>query len=205
MASPLGYRHRMTGTRTPATGLEGTRKRLLETAARLFHEEGVHVGVDVLCREAGVSKRSMYQLFGTKDELVAASLAAVEPTWAAALLPPEELQDPRARILHVFERLEVLEPEHGFLGCPFLSAALEVKSSDHPASAVVRRQKEGLTGFFEHEAARGGAHDPSQLAAALVIVFDGASSRSVVRAETLDGLAVRTAATLLDASGVAAA
>src|SRR3954447_15420228 len=83
------------------------RDRLLDAAAELFYRDGVSVGVDTLCRAAGVSKRSMYQLFDSKDEVVAASLERSAPTYQALLLPPaDDGRPPRARILHVFERLE---------------------------------------------------------------------------------------------------
>ncbi|WP_433755582.1 TetR/AcrR family transcriptional regulator [Nocardia sp. CA-135398] len=186
------------------TGAASTRDRLLDAAARLFYDEGVHVGVDALCRAAGVSKRSMYKLFGSKDELVAASLERSAPEYQAALLPPaDDDRPPRARILHVFERLEYLEPVQDFRGCPFVAAAVQLKSPEHPGSLVARRQKDRLTSFFRYEAERGGAHDPALLARQLTLVFDGASARSVVQAQDLDGLAVATAATLLDAAGVA--
>jgi len=73
------------------------------------------------------------------------------------------------RILHVFERLEYLEPAQGFLGCPFVAAAVQLKSPEHPASVVARRQKDGLTSVFQHEAERGGAPDPAQLARQLTL------------------------------------
>ena len=50
------------------------RQRLLEAAATLTYRDGVNIGVEALCKAAGVSKRSMYQLFESKDELLAASL-----------------------------------------------------------------------------------------------------------------------------------
>ena len=50
------------------------RERLLEAAASLTYRSGVGIGIDALCKAAGVSKRSMYQLFESKDELLAASL-----------------------------------------------------------------------------------------------------------------------------------
>lgn len=188
----------------PAVEPGSTRDRLLAAAAQLFYERGVHVGVDALCRAAGVSKRSMYQLFDSKDDLVAASLEQVAPDYQAALLPPAgDGRAPRARILHVFERLEHLEPEHHFRGCPFVATAVQVKSPEHPASVIARRQKDGLTAFFEREAQRGGARDPALLARQLTLVFDGASARSVVQARHLDGLAVATATALLDGAGVA--
>ncbi|MEU4745364.1 helix-turn-helix domain-containing protein, partial [Actinosynnema sp. NPDC023658] len=46
------------------------RDRLLDAAGELFYREGVGVGVDALCKAAGVSKRSMYLLFDSKDELI---------------------------------------------------------------------------------------------------------------------------------------
>lgn len=117
----------------------------------------------------------------------------------AALLPADGVGSPRERILHVFERLE---PVQDFRGCPYVAAAVQLKSPQHPASRVARRQKDGLTSFFQHEAERGGAPDPGLLARQLTLIFDGASARSVVQARALDGLAVATATTLLDVAGV---
>lgn len=194
----------MTADSMAAAGAASTRDRLLDTAARLFYEQGVHIGVDTLCRAAGVSKRSMYQLFDSKDDLMAASLLErTAPDYQASLLPADDdARPPRARILHVFEQLEALEQQHDFHGCPFVAAAVEVKSPEHPASLVARWQKDRLTAFFEQEAERGGANDPARLARQLTLVFDGASARSVVQAQRLDSLAVLTAGTLLDAAGV---
>jgi AcrR family transcriptional regulator len=181
------------------------RDRLLDTAAQLFYEQGVHVGVHALCRAAGVSKRTMYELFGSKDALLAASLERAAAAFGVALLPsPDDDRSPRARILHVFERLEALEPANEFRGCPFVAAAIELKSPEHIGSVIARRQKDALTSYFEHEAERGGAEDPALLAWQLTLVFDGASARSVVQAHLLDGLAIETAAALLDAAGVRA-
>ncbi|MFI6366310.1 hypothetical protein ACIBG0_26555 [Nocardia sp. NPDC050630] len=86
--------------------------------------------------------------------------------------------------------------------CPYVAAAVQLKSLQHPASRVARRQKDGLTSFFQHEAEPGGAPHPGLLARQLTLIFDGASARSVVRAHALDGLAVATATTLLDVAGV---
>ncbi|MEV1003709.1 TetR/AcrR family transcriptional regulator [Nonomuraea sp. NPDC050202] len=190
---------------TPAAAPVSTRDRLLDAAAELFYREGVGVGIDALCRRAGVSKRSMYQLFGSKDEVVAASLDRMAPAYQALLLPPaDDDRPPRARILHVFERLEKSAAEPDFRGCPFVAAAVEVKSPEHPASLVARRNKDALTAFFRREAERAGAADPALLARQLTIAFDGSSAQAVVQARGLDGLAVATAAALLDAAGLRA-
>lgn len=187
--------------RTPARPTP--RERLLDAAAGLFYRDGVNIGVDALCKAAGVSKRSMYQLFGSKDEVLAASLERSGPGYQALLLPPaDDSRPPRAQVLHVFERLDQLSAGPEYQGCPFVSTATELKDPDHPASVVARSFKQQLTAFFHAQAARAGASDPETLARQLTIVFDGAGARTVVQGHPLDGLATATATVLLDAAGV---
>jgi AcrR family transcriptional regulator len=177
--------------------------RLLDAAAELFYRDGMSVGVEALCRAAGVSKRSMYQLFDSKDELIAASLDRSAPRFQTAMLPKhDDGRSPRARIMRVFENLEDRAQAADFRGCPFVAAAIELKAPDHPASVVARRWKNALTTFFHEEARRAGAQDPETLARQLTVVFDGSSTRAVMQAQSLDGLAVLTARTLLDAAGL---
>jgi len=187
---------------TPAT----PRERLLEAAGELFQRDGVSVGVDALCKAAGVSKKSMYQLFRSKDELIAESLANLGPRYQHALEPgPKDGGTPRERILAVFERQDRLLAGADFLGCPFVSAAIELKNPEHPGSVVARHFKQRLTDFFEAELDAAGVADPEYLAVQLTMVFDGASARAVVRAQALAGVGVAMAASLLDAAGVQAA
>jgi AcrR family transcriptional regulator len=196
MASRAGTLDDMT---TPATPHE----RLLDAAGDLFYRDGMSIGVDALCKAAGVSKKSMYQLFRSKDEVIAESLARRGPAYEAALLPgPDDERSPRERILTVFERQDRMAAEGNFLGCPFVSAAVELKDPQHPGSVVARHVKQHLTDFFRTELAAAEADDPETLAVQLTLVFDGASARAVVRAQALAGIGVVTAAALLDAAGV---
>lgn len=181
----------------------GPRERLLEAAAALTYREGVNIGIEALCKAAGVSKRSMYQLFANKDDLLAASLERRAEAYVAGLLPaPDEGRTPRERILHVFERVESLSVEPEFHGCPYLSAQIELKDRAHPASRVAHRVKGELTGYFRAEAEQGGAADPDLLARRLMLVFDGASARAGIGAEDLAGILAPTVAVLLDTAGM---
>ncbi|MFJ7074005.1 TetR/AcrR family transcriptional regulator [Streptomyces sp. NPDC098781] len=185
------------------TDKTSTRDRLLDAAGELFYREGVSIGVEALCRTAGVSKRSMYQLFTSKDEVLAASLARRLPAYEAQLVPDAlEAATPRERILHVFERLEKAAAESAYQGCPYLAALVELKDPEHPASVVAGGAKAGMKEFLRARAEEGGARDPDLLARQLMVVFDGASARAGARIETLDGLTVTTATTLLDAAGM---
>ncbi|GGW95451.1 TetR/AcrR family transcriptional regulator [Streptomyces lomondensis] len=177
------------------------RERLLEAAATLTYQDGVGIGVDALCKAAGVSKRSMYQLFESKDELLAASLERRADSYATRLLPAaDDGRSPRERILHVFDELKSQASAPDFQGCRYLAVQIELKDRSHPASQVAQRVKENLTAFFRAEAAQGGASDPDLLARQLILVFDGASARAGIGADTLTGLIAPTVAALLDAA-----
>src|SRR2546421_601289 len=122
-----------------------SRERLLEAAATLTYRDGVGIGVEALCQAAGVSKRSMYQMFGSKDELLAASLKERSAAFVADLLPAaDDGRSPRERILHVFEQVEAQAGAPGFRGCRYLAAQIELKDQCHPASRVARRIKRNL-------------------------------------------------------------
>ncbi|MGC4937328.1 TetR/AcrR family transcriptional regulator [Kribbella sp. DT2] len=180
-----------------------SRERLLEAASDLFYSDGVNIGVDALCKAAGVSKKSMYQLFRSKDEVIAESLAARGPYYNALLLPsPDDERSPRERILSVFERQDEIAAAVDFQGCPFVSTATELKNPEHPGSVVARHFKQALTDFFRAELSRTHAEDPDILAIQLTMVFDGAGARAVVRAQPLQNVGVVLAATVLQAAGV---
>ncbi|MFJ9740136.1 TetR/AcrR family transcriptional regulator [Streptomyces sp. NPDC101166] len=178
-----------------------SRERLLEAAAALSYRDGVNIGVDALCKAAGVSKRSMYQMFESKGALLAASLEEHASAYVTTLLPAaDDNRPPRERILHVFAQAESQAVSPDFQGCRYLVAQIELKDPDHPASRVAHRVKENLTAFFRTEAERGGANDPDLLARQLILVFDGASARAGIKADTPTGLLAPTVAVLLDAA-----
>lgn len=193
----------MTATSTESASKPNPRERLLEAAAVLAYRDGVGIGVEALCKAAGVSKRSMYQMFTSKDELLAASLERRAETRGGLLVPGDDAPlPPRDRILYVFERLEEQARSAEYMGCPYLAMQVELKDTEHPASRVARRVKEGLEIFFRREAERGGAADPELVGRQLILVFDGASARAGIRADDVQELTTRTVATLLDAAGV---
>jgi AcrR family transcriptional regulator len=188
-----------TGTDQPST-----RERLLAAAADLAYREGVNVGVEALCRAAGVSKRSMYQLFDSKDELLAASLERRAEQTALLITPPADAAlSPRERVLYVFTRLESLAATSEYQGCPYLAVQVELKDSEHPASRTASHIKADFEDFFRTQAVLGGAKDPEMLGRQLILLYDGAAARAGIHVDDLhSGLATTMAGILLDAAGV---
>lgn len=176
------------------------RERLLTAAEELFYAEGVHIGVDRLCEVAQVSKRSMYQHFGSKDEVLVEMLK-VRASHVMAGLDVAPDAPPRDHILAVFDALHEQALASGFHGCPFVNVATELKDREHPASVAALGYKLELNAFFEEQARLAGAADPAVVGVQLTMMFDGASAYSVVRGES--STAARSAVeALLAAQGV---
>lgn len=116
--------------------------RILETASRLFYRHGIHaVGVDTIAAESGVTKRTLYDRFGSKDALVTAYLQHRHDAWWLRL--EERLagaSHPRA--LAVFDGYaeDVADVERG---CAFLNSAAELPT-DHPGFVVIREHKRAV-------------------------------------------------------------
>lgn len=159
-------------------------ERILETVSRLFYEEGIRaVGVDTIAEEADVSKITIYNNFGSKDELVAAYLRRRDERWRAVLdRGTGRHQDPTGRILAVFDAYgDYLFDEEGYRGCAFINAAAEITDDDHPARPVIREHKEGIRIHLSALAAEAGFKDPEGLAESLLILLEGAWVTAVVR------------------------
>ncbi|MDB6107950.1 MAG: TetR family transcriptional regulator, partial [Gammaproteobacteria bacterium] len=64
-------------TKTGSAPRVSARERLLAAADELFYENGINtVGIDRVIERAGVAKASLYDCFGSKDELVRSYLQA---------------------------------------------------------------------------------------------------------------------------------
>lgn len=178
----------------------GARDRLIAAAERLFYAEGIRaVGVDRLCAEAAVSKRSLYQHFNGKDEVVTVMLQTKAAETLAHLAPDGTA--PRHRILSIFEQLDQVADSPNFYGCPFVSAATELKDRDHPAVHVARAEKLALTRYFADALRAGDVKDPDGVAVQLTLLFDGASAYSVVHGGSTPAT-LQAVTTILAASGM---
>ena len=113
-----------------------TRERLLDAAALLFYENGFHaIGIDQIIDEVGVTKTTFYNHFESKDDLVIAVLHERDKIELAEWLGIMERKggdDPRARILALFDLLEDWLADPAFRGCMFLKAEAEDPSPSDP-------------------------------------------------------------------------
>lgn len=158
-------------------------ERLLAAASDLFYREGIRaVGVDTIADQAGVSKRTLYNRFGGKDELVAAYLRGRDERWRAHLRdlaePPTAPQD---RLLAVFDAYGEWLLGGAFRGCPFTNAVAELPDPDHPARIVARQHKEGIEEHLTALATQAGHDEPRVLAERLLLLLEGATALATMR------------------------
>src|SRR5579863_3244460 len=70
-----GSRIRMASLPAEASKKPSMKERILETADRLFYLQGIRaIGVDTIAAEIGISKRTLYNHFPSKDALISAYL-----------------------------------------------------------------------------------------------------------------------------------
>ena len=178
------------------------RERLLESANELFYREGVQsVGIDRIIEHAGVAKASLYNSFGSKEELVLAYLESRHELIAGRLRAAVEAQDtPRAKILAVFDSQAVTMSRPDYRGCAFAAASAEAK----PGGSVERstRSYRGwIRELFTELATAAGARDPELLARQLQLLYDGAASSRNLDHDPLAAPTARAAVeSLLDVS-----
>jgi AcrR family transcriptional regulator len=177
-------------------------ERLLEAASDLFYREGIRaVGVDTISSKAGVSKRTLYNRFGGKAELVAEYLRRRDERWRVYLQEQTEgVADPREKLLAVFGAYEEWLVGEDFRGCAFANAAAEIPDPDHPARIVAQRHKEGVREHLAALAKEAGFDEPEALAERLLLLLEGAAATAAMRrsGEPL-GVARSVALELLDA------
>jgi AcrR family transcriptional regulator len=190
------------GVTGPGTAGQTPRERLIDAAAELFYRQGAcTVGVDLVSAAAGVSKRTLYQQFGSKDRLIAETLDAKGPEVLRRYLPDEAAAAPRSVILSVFERLTEWTSAADFRGCPFINTATELADAGHPARNVAANYNQRLRDYLAGQAERAGAKAPRLLSDQLIALFDGVIVQAVFGTPT-DPSAVQAAVTaLLDAQG----
>jgi AcrR family transcriptional regulator len=152
------------------------RDRLLAAADELFYAEGVHVvGVDRIVERAGVTKASLYNTFGSKDELVRAYLERhfrVRQSRVAKILASHTA--PRERLLAVFAEVEGLLAGSAFRGCRFISAAAESRPGD-AGEVVAEEYRAWLWSLFADLAEAAGARNAKQVGRQLFLLYDGAA------------------------------
>jgi AcrR family transcriptional regulator len=188
-----------TAVKTPA------RERLLAAADELFYHEGVQtVGIDRIIEHAGVAKASLYNIFGSKEELVRAYLKSRHASTSERITRAlTRFRTPRERLLGVFDAQGELFTDPEFNGCAFVSASAEAAHGSSVEQAA-DEYRAWVRGLFTDLAKEAGFADPDAVAGQLHLLYDGAGlSARMDRDPTSSATARAAAAAILDTAPTA--
>ncbi|BBK39209.1 TetR family transcriptional regulator [Allostella sp. ATCC 35155] len=185
---------------------ETTRSRIVAAAEALFYAHGLRsVGVDAIAEHAGVTKRTLYYHFKSKDDLIAACLAARDgPTlerYRGWLGDSGPLPD---RMRAMFAALAAHADRPKWRGCGFTRAAVELAGQPgHPAVAMAAAHKRRFEAWLAEVLLGEGIADAGLMARQLIILLDGAIAQMLIHRDVAYAAAAGRAAAAIVAAGAA--
>ena len=175
------------------------KERILDTADRLFYLKGIRaIGVDTIAAEIGISKRTLYNHFPSKDALISAYLERRFMQHS----PPDKRSEksPVEQILGTFDSLERRFSAKDFRGCPFVNAVAELGADAQPVRKIAIAFKESRRLWFRDLLRQLGVGSAEALATQLVLLVDGSIAQDLVRDDPTMARAAKEAAKVLLAS-----
>ena len=157
-----------------------TREQIVVAATRLFYGQGIKaVSMDAVAETAGVTKKTLYYHFTSKDELVAATIAARDqPTldlyrrWFA-----ETDGSAADKVRGLFIKLGKSVDTPRWRGCGFLRTIAELANTPaHPAVRAGAAHKKRFEAWLEAELRDENVEGAAALARRIVILLDGATT-----------------------------
>lgn len=172
------------------------RDSILQAADRLFSRDGFGLtGVDALAAEAGVTKRTLYKQFGSKEALFIEWLKLRDARTRQGLMAAIEARahSPAERLLALFDILATLPQSPLFHGCPFSRALLEFgDKAAHAASRhIAEEHKAALTAWFVSALSSAGVANVTAMAEELAMLYEGTLQRMATTRSAEAALAAR--------------
>lgn len=178
------------------------RIRLIDSATRLFYEEGIHaVGVDRIIEEADVTRATLYKQFGGKENLVLAYLRNEDEMLRALFAEAGGATDDPAQLVEaVIDGIAADIRLRHTRGCPFINAAAEYPDADGAVRRLIDEHREWFRSTLQAVAEGAGLEHPAEVAASLVLLRDAALVGGYLDGEERVGPAFeRTARAVIEA------
>jgi AcrR family transcriptional regulator len=162
----------------------GARQRILETADRLFYEEGVRaVGIDRIIAEANVAKMTLYAHFPSKDDLILAVLKHREEGVSEFFRSAMERhgQKTNSPLRAFFAALKEWFESPGFRGCAFQNVAVELADPAHAGTEFVRGHKQRFGKFLHGLVEQSVGKSAAKVAPAVTLLVEGAIVTAMIQ------------------------
>ena len=180
--------------------MSSKREQLITTAISLFAEKGYHgTGIDLIAAQAGVTKRTMYRHFRSKEELILAALRDYDTRFRNNFMKTVESQwrDPRQRLLGIFDAAYDWFTRDDFYGCMFINAIGEYSETHSAIRETCKEFKRLMLRYFQRLAREAGLEHGDELGKQLALLFEGAIVTAQVSKHPEAGHTARQAAAVL--------
>jgi AcrR family transcriptional regulator len=178
--------------------------RILQTASDLFYSQGIRAtGVEAIAKAANTTKMSLYKYFTSKDELVVAFLRKRDEDFTAWFVGQVEAKadNPKARLLAIFDVIGEWMDISEFRGCAFINAAAEFPMEGNPVHKVSAEFYDKFRSYISDLARQCGSIQPESLAVQLSLLIEGAIvSEQMKRHSGAAGQAKQAAIMLIEGS-----
>jgi AcrR family transcriptional regulator len=126
------------------------RQDVVDTASRLFYKQGyANTGINQIIAESGVVKSSLYTSFRSKEDILMVYLETSGAATDEALkIASEKFEDPKDKVLAVFDYLVELVQQKEYYGCNFLNIISEIPQDAERVRNQIRKQKNGVRNLF---------------------------------------------------------
>lgn len=157
---------------------------ILKAASALFGRDGfAATGVSDLAESAGVTKRTLYKHFGSKEGVFLAWLNMRDnQSNALAFEGAKKMSEkPDGQILALFDILAGFVDLKGFHGCPFSRAILEFSGTPEQSGKRTSLQhKAAITTWFRERVEAHGVNDSAAMTESLCVLYEGTLMRLVI-------------------------
>ncbi|MEO8675287.1 MAG: TetR/AcrR family transcriptional regulator [Casimicrobiaceae bacterium] len=178
-----------------------TKRQIIDAAYELFYKEGfAHVGVDAIAKAAGITKRTLYYHFDSKDTLIGKVLQVQHELMLERIgrWAKRSSWDPVAMIEAIFTDFAAWSRQPGWRGSGLTRAAIEfARSPGHPARIAARRHKAAVERMLVDQFAACDIEAPTQLVRQLMLLIEGCNSLILIHGDPSYADAALQAARLL--------
>jgi AcrR family transcriptional regulator len=160
------------------------KQEIIDEAYRLFYARGFHAtGVDALLADTGISKRTLYKYFDSKEALIEAVLEKYLMAVGESLFKAAENSggDAKARIRKLFEIKRDGVASGDYQGCLAIKAQQEYTGRSAGIESLTQRTAQMLEAGFAKLTREAGLPDPVGKARTLILLFQGATVASQMR------------------------
>ena len=134
-----------------------TSEKIAESALQLFYRQGYHAtGVEQLSQEAGVTKKTLYRHFPSKELLIEAALERRDHDFMTRLQSALAAVEAKARPLAYIDFIESWTRSEDFYGCAFINASAEYAGPAEPPHVLARLHKDKLMAALEQACQQAG-------------------------------------------------